>query len=57
MSVASLSKVRKARAKAEKKARADANAAKFGRTKAEKALDRATGEKARVDLDAHRRDT
>ncbi|MEM8556063.1 MAG: DUF4169 family protein [Pseudomonadota bacterium] len=32
----SLSKARKARARAEKRAKADANSAKFGRTKAQK---------------------
>ena len=50
-----LNKARKARARADKKARADANAVKFGRTKAEKDLDNARGQKARSDLDAHRR--
>ena len=51
-----LGKVRKARARADKKARADANAVKFGRKKAEKSLDEAKAAKARSDLDAHRRD-
>jgi hypothetical protein len=51
-----LNKARKARAKTENKARADANAVKFGRTKAEKTLDGARADKAARDLDQHRRD-
>ena len=35
---------------------ADANAAKHGRTKAEKSLTKARADKAERDLDAHRRD-
>ena len=54
--IVNLNKARKEKARAERKARADANAAKFGRTKTEKALDRAKADKARADLDAHRRD-
>ena len=54
--IVNLNKARKEKARAERKARADANAAKFGRTKTEKALDRAKAEKARADLDAHRRE-
>ena len=55
MKPVNLNKVRKARARAEEKARADANSVKFGRTKSEKALDRARAEKAERDLDgAHR---
>ncbi len=51
-----LNKARKARAKADKRATADANAVKFGRTKADKAVEHAT-ETARVQrLDAHKRD-
>ncbi len=34
----------------------DANAAKFGRTKAERALDAARAEKAARELEAHRRE-
>ena len=56
MSTVNLGKARKARERAEKKARADANAVKFGRTKAEKALDKARGEKAARDLDQHRKE-
>ena len=53
--IVNLNKARKARARADGKARADANAVKFGRTKAEKSLDKANADKARSDLDAHRR--
>ena len=43
---------------ARKAARADAdtNAAKFGRTKAEREIEKARAEKAARDLDGHRRD-
>lgn len=51
-----LNRARKERARAEKKARADENVAKFGRTKAEKSLDTARREKAARDLDGTRRD-
>ena len=52
--VVNLKAARKARARAEAKVAADANAARFGRTKAEKALDEARAEKALRDLDGHR---
>lgn len=51
-----LNKARKARAQADRKARADANAVKFGRTKAEKSRDQDEAAKARQHLDQHRRD-
>jgi len=51
-----LNRARKERQRAEKKARADKNAAKFGQTKAEKSLDTARREKAARDLDGTRRD-
>ena len=38
------------------KAQGDVNAARFGRSKADKDLDRARSEKAARDLDAHKRD-
>jgi hypothetical protein len=50
-----LNKVRKARARAEDKARADANATRFGRTKSEKALDKAEQARADRDLDGKKR--
>ncbi|NRB20154.1 MAG: DUF4169 family protein [Rhodobacteraceae bacterium] len=48
-----LNRFRKNQARAEKKARANQNAVKFARNKAEKQLDRRTLEKARRDLDGH----
>jgi len=54
--ILSLSKTRKARARVEKEATAEANRVKFGRTKAEKL--QSAAEKARSDktIDAHKRD-
>ena len=46
-----LNKVRKARDRAADKAQADANAVKFGRSKAERLLDAARADKARSALD------
>lgn len=54
--VASLSKARKARARDEKRAAADANAVKYGRTGAEKAADKARADKAARDLDGKKRE-
>jgi hypothetical protein len=54
--IVNLNKARKAKARTGKKASADANAVRFGRTKAEKSLDKAAADKAARDLDAHRRD-
>ncbi len=54
MTVVNLNKLRKTKERAADRAQADANAAKFGRTKAEKALEDARTEKARRDLDGHR---
>ena len=51
-----LNRFRKQKERAAKKARADENAVKFGRSKAEKNLDRAQSDKARRDLDGHARD-
>ncbi|SHE68136.1 protein of unknown function [Ruegeria intermedia] len=51
-----LNRYRKEKARAEKKARADRNAAAFGRSKAEKQLDKARADKARRDLDNHELD-
>jgi hypothetical protein len=51
MTVINLNKHRKALEKAEAKAKADANAVKFGRTKAERLRDAALAAKARVKLD------
>jgi hypothetical protein len=51
-----LNRVRKEKARAAKKARADENAVKFGRTKPEKELEKARAEQARKTLDAHRKE-
>ncbi len=54
--IINLNKHRKARRRAESRREADANAARFGRSKADKALDEARQAKAKRDLDAHERD-
>ncbi len=54
--VVNLNKARKSRARADERVRADANAAKFGRTKGEKAKERTLAEKAQRDLDGHERE-
>mgnify|MGYP003571127381 CR=1 FL=1 len=51
-----LNRIRKHKARAAKKARADENAARFGRTKAQKTREEAEAEKARHVLDLHRRE-
>lgn len=53
--VVSLSKARKAAAAKAARATADANAMKFGRTKAERLLQRTREEKAARELDGHQR--
>ncbi|MGF6859522.1 regulator of protease activity HflC (stomatin/prohibitin superfamily) [Rhodobacteraceae bacterium MBR-64] len=47
---------KKQRDRAKKRAQADANAVKFGQTKAEKAQAAARAQKSARDLDGHRRD-
>lgn len=54
--IVNLRAARKDRERAKKRAEGDENAARFGRTKALKALEKARAEKARDDLDAHRRE-
>lgn len=49
--VTNLNQFRKTKARAEKRAEADANAVKFGRTKAQRDLEKARAAKARRDLD------
>ncbi len=49
-----LNRVRKAKARAAEKVRADQNAVKFGRTKARKTLEQARADKAARDLDSHK---
>jgi len=51
-----LNRVRKQKARAANKARADENSARFGRTKAQKSLEETEAEKARRILDQHRRE-
>lgn len=51
-----LRQARKARQRADRRAAADANAAKHGQTKADRDLAQARADKARADLDAHRRE-
>lgn len=52
----SLSKFRKAKARAERRAQADANAVKFGRSKAQKRAERQDQARQREHLDGIRRD-
>lgn len=51
-----LNKVRKTRARAGKKARAEENSIKFGRSKAEKDEQKAAADKVVRFLDGHKRD-
>ena len=51
-----LNRYRKEKARAEKKARADQNAVKFGRSKAEKAEAKFEQDKLRRDVDHHELD-
>ena len=50
-----LNKARKTRARAQKRAQADENAVRFGRTKAEKQAEKAEADRATRDLDAKKR--
>jgi Domain of unknown function (DUF4169) len=54
--IVNLRQARKARERDRKRAEADENAARFGRSKALKALEKARADKARTDLDGHKRD-
>ena len=56
MKPVNLNQFRKAKARAENKARADQNAARFGRTKPEKEREAAKLEQLRKTLDQHKRD-
>ncbi|EIE51082.1 DUF4169 family protein [Salipiger aestuarii] len=49
-----LNRFRKDKARATKRATADANAVRFGRSKADKALDRARTDQAERGLDGHK---
>ncbi|MGR3490712.1 MAG: DUF4169 family protein [Shimia sp.] len=57
MSIVNLNKARKAKAKRDAKATADANATKFGRTKAQKISEAADKARAARVLDGKKRDT
>jgi hypothetical protein len=54
--IVNLRAVRKARDRQAARAKGDENAAKFGRSKAEKDLEKAQAEKTRRDLDGHERE-
>ncbi|MBN9025185.1 DUF4169 family protein [Kaistia nematophila] len=54
--IINLNRFRKEKARAEKAAVAEENRVRFGRTRAQKALDRISAEKARHHVDSHRRD-
>ncbi|MEL6688994.1 MAG: DUF4169 family protein [Pseudomonadota bacterium] len=56
MKVVNLNKVRKARARDEKRAKADANAVAFGRTKAERQAEKADRDALKAHVDRHKRD-
>lgn len=51
-----LNRFRKQKARDDKRSRADENSVKFGRSKAERQLDRSRAEKARRDIDGHKID-
>lgn len=53
--IVNLTRARKEKARRAARARGDANAAKFGRTKAERTLEAARAAQARALLDGHRR--
>lgn len=55
--IVNLKAARKQADRAKKRAQADANAAKFGRTKAERQIEEARAEAAVKALDAHRRES
>ncbi len=54
--VVNLNQFRKFKARAEKRAQGNENAAKHGRSKVEQALERAKAEKAKRDLDGHEKE-
>ena len=56
INIVNLNKLRKDRARADARQKADENAAKFGRSKARKALEQARNAKANRDLDQTKRD-
>lgn len=55
--IVNLRQIRKSAERAAKRAQADANAAKYGRTKTERDLQQSQSAKAHAHLDGHKRDT
>jgi hypothetical protein len=55
--IINLRAVKKAAIRAKSRAQGDENSAKFGRSRAEKTETKARAEKAKAQLDAHRRET
>ncbi|AOZ69338.1 DUF4169 domain-containing protein [Rhodobacter xanthinilyticus] len=55
--VTNLTQFRKQKARAEKRTEADANAAKFGRTKAQRLREEAEAARAAATLEGHKRDS
>jgi Domain of unknown function (DUF4169) len=55
--IVNLRQAKKQAARKAARSAADANAAKFGRTKADRALEAAKAKKSARDLDAHQRET
>jgi hypothetical protein len=55
--VVNLRQAKKQAARKAARSQADANAAKFGRTKVERELEKTRAEKAARDLDGHKRET
>ena len=51
-----LNRFRKQKARAEKKVRAEENAVKFGRSKVDKAKEKANADNAKRHIDRHKRD-
>ncbi len=54
--ITNLNQFRKQKARADKRVQGDENAVKFGRTKAQKTLEDAERDKARAELDAHKKE-
>lgn len=54
--VTNLNKHRKQKARADRRAKGDENARRFGRSKPEKSLEKARADKARRDLDGHKKE-
>ena len=51
-----LNRFRKAKARADRKARADENAVKFGRSKSQKSIEKTEAARRRKTLDLHKRE-